>query len=116
MINSQSHHEYVLQMQKFILNKIKEINGHSKINCYDIFLNMNTLRLRTKGKNLMLKLYDSYTFKNSKQVKSKHLIQMLKKIKHPYYMGPSYIVLFSETDAFMYKLGGFETWIESQKD
>lgn len=96
---------------------IKEINSSARENVYnkyDIFLNDQTLRLRRLGLKRMSGIYDSYKLENKETIKTGQLMKLFKSAEYPYYIGNNFVVLFSEKDAFMCKLGGVGTWIESK--
>lgn len=100
-------------LQEFILNTINEAATQNVYNRYDIFLNHDTLRLRRLGLKRMSGIYDNYRLENNEAITSGQLIKLFQNAEYPYYIGENFIVLFSEKDAFMCKLGGVGTWIES---
>ena len=100
-------------LQGYILRQIHE-SGSSDLNRYDIFLNPQTLRLRNRGCNEMSKIYTSYRFKLEEKVTSGHLLKLFEKMEYPYYYGRKRFVLFSEQDAFWFKLAGYDAWIEGK--
>ena len=59
-------------------------------------------------------VYDSYKLENKETVKTGQLMKLFRSAEYPYYIGNNFVVLFSEKDAFMCKLGGVGTWIESK--
>ena len=99
-------------LQLHILNKIQELKGCGEYTRYDLFLNPNTLRLRKRGADQLNKIYTSYMFEIDTTVNSGALLKLYKKMEYPYYIGKKYIVLYSEQDAFIMKLGGFNAWAE----
>ena len=78
-----------------------------------IFLNKHTLRLTSSGYKLFKKHYESWEFEHPPK-KAGQLIELLQKMKFPYYTNSKRLVLFSEEDAFMCKLAGPDGWLESK--
>lgn len=97
-------------LQLHILNKVNELKGYGDYNRYDLFLNTKTLRLRKRGVDALNKLYDHYSF-DIQGVKSGQLLSLYKKMEYPYYIGKKFMILYSEQDAFIMKLGGFDAWV-----
>jgi hypothetical protein len=79
----------------------------------EVFKNTHTLRLTKYGKNLLSKQFDSYEF-DSPKLSGKNLINLLRKMKYPYYIDKSIIVLFTEKDAFLTKLAGAQGWLDGK--
>ena len=100
-------------LQEFILDSINNAAVNNTYNQYDIFLNSDTLRLRRLGLKRMSGIYDSYKLQNDEVLTSGQLMKLFRNAEYPYYIGKDFVVLFSEKDAFMCKLGGVGTWIES---
>ena len=57
--------------------------------------------------------YDAYQFE-SPTLSARNLINLLRKMKYPYYVDKSIIVLFTEKDAFMAKLAGAQGWLDGK--
>ena len=79
----------------------------------EVFKNTHTLRLTKYGKNLLSKQYDAYEFKSPK-LSVNNLINLLRKMKFPYYVDKDVIVLFTEQDAFLAKLAGAQGWLDGK--
>jgi hypothetical protein len=79
----------------------------------EIFKNAHTLRLTKYGKNLLSKKFDAYQFESPK-LSAKNLINLLRKMRYPYYVDKSIIVLFTEKDAFVVKLAGAQGWLDGK--
>lgn len=103
--------EQIDLLQGHILLKVQMRQGCGDYTRYDIFLNHKTLRLRKPGMKILCKMYNHYKFKSNK-IPSNALLKLFKKAKTPYYLGKDAIVLYSEQDAFIFKLGGFDAWTE----
>lgn len=78
-----------------------------------IFLNKKTLRLTSTGYKLFKKHYTCWEFDQPPN-KAGQVIELLKKMKYPYYTNSKRIVLFNEQDAFMCKLAGTEGWLSGK--
>jgi len=79
----------------------------------EVFKNTHTLRLTKYGKNLLSKQYDAYEFESPK-LSVNNLINLLRKMKFPYYVDKDVIVLFTEQDAFLAKLAGSQGWLDGK--
>ena len=79
----------------------------------EVFKNTHTLRLTKYGKNLLSKQFDSYQFESPK-LSGKNLINLLRKMRYPYYIDKDIIVLFTEKDAFLTKLAGAQGWLDGK--
>lgn len=79
----------------------------------EVFKNTHTLRLTKYGKNLLSKQYDAYEFESPK-LSVNNLINLLRKMKFPYYVDKDVIVLFTEQDAFLAKLAGAQGWLDGK--
>jgi len=79
----------------------------------EVFKNTHTLRLTKYGKNLLSKQFDSYEF-DSPKLSGKNLINLLRKMRYPYYIDKDIIVLFTEKDAFLTKLAGAQGWLDGK--
>lgn len=106
--------EEIELLQGYILRQLQEKYPSENLTVYRIFLNYSTLRLRPLGNVLLSKLYDSYPFKMEKtqKIKSRQLVSLYNKMKYPYFLNKQKIVVYSEQDAFILKLGGFDAWTE----
>lgn len=106
-------------LQGMILHKIQALKDHGELTRHDIFINAKTLRLRKHGMSILIKMYDNYKF-DVNRVTTGQLVSLFQKMRHPYYLGPvnkiagRKLVLFSEQDAFMCKLAGFDGWLEGK--
>lgn len=99
--------EKVNAVQDHIVNTISQKNLKDPPSRGQIFLNKKTLRLRAPGKKILCRMYDHYEFTVS-GVTSGDLIILFRQMQYPYYLHNGLLVLFSEKDAFVMKLGGFE--------
>jgi hypothetical protein len=79
----------------------------------EIFKNKHTVRLTKYGKNLLSKQFDAYEFESPK-LSVNNLINLLRKMKFPYYVDKDVIVLFTEQDAFLAKLAGSQGWLDGK--
>jgi hypothetical protein len=79
----------------------------------EVFKNTHTLRLTKYGKNMLSKQYDAYEFESPK-LSVNNLINLLRKMKFPYYVDKDVIVLFTEQDAFLAKLAGAQGWLDGK--
>jgi len=79
----------------------------------EVFKNTHTLRLTKYGKNMLSKQYDAYEFEAPK-LSVNNLINLLRKMKFPYYVDKDVIVLFTEQDAFLAKLAGSQGWLDGK--
>ena len=79
----------------------------------EVFKNTHTLRLTKYGKNMLSKQYDAYEFESPK-LSVNNLINLLRKMKFPYYVDKDVIVLFTEQDAFLAKLAGSQGWLDGK--
>jgi hypothetical protein len=82
----------------------------------NLFFHHAGLRLSYTGYLKFAKVYTSYEFPiiDKKQVSARHLISLTREMGYPYYISAANLVLFSEQDAFMFKLrGGTGFWIQS---
>lgn len=100
-------------MQAHIVANLNEVSSVELTNL-DIFYNKFTVRLTSHGKNRCVKLYDKWEFGLESDFKSGQLIDLFRKMSYPYYLSRSKLILFSEEDAFMAKLAGIDTWLESK--
>ena len=79
-----------------------------------IFLNYSTLRLRKTGRDYMMDVYEYWKFSPPEKITARMLLTLFRKMEHPYYLDKRMVVLFSEQDAFMCKMAGFENWLEGK--
>jgi|TARA_B110000908_G_C10164416_1_gene407645 hypothetical protein len=79
----------------------------------EIFKNKHTIRLTKYGKNLLSKQFDAYEFE-SPRLSVNNLINLLRKMRYPYYVDKDVIVLFTEQDAFLTKLAGSQGWLDGK--
>lgn len=105
---------------KQILNTIRDNNprykNHNDLDLsYHIFKHPSQKRLSFAGLCLLQKHHKSYQFeynvKDDLSIKAR--ISLARKDIHPYYLGATKLILFSETDAIMLKLlgGDVEEWL-----
>jgi hypothetical protein len=78
-----------------------------------MFKNTHTLRLTKTGERVLSKIYDSYTFEPPK-LNGHNLINLLRKMKYPYYIDKKKLVLFTEQDSFLAKLAGAQGWLDGK--
>ena len=83
--------------------KLRAMTSAEVENC--IFRRTNNIRLTYSGMAALSKIANCYTFALDSPLKAKH-IMALSEFKSPYYLSDKYLVLFSEEDALMLKLGG----------
>jgi hypothetical protein len=103
-------------MYKDFQNQItKSLNEQSRLDYKekDIFLNSQTIRLTKRGKNLMCKYYDNWTFE-SPGTKAQNTLSLLRKMTYPYYIDTKHLILFTEKDAFMARLAGAQGWLDGK--
>ena len=79
----------------------------------DVFLNHSTLRLTKKGRRVMIRVYDNWVF-DSDVPNVGDILALYNKMTYPYYVDSKVIILFSKEDAFMCKMAGFGSWLESK--
>lgn len=94
-------------VQQHIYQAIADRKHKTHLEIGQIFLNKHTLRLRAPGNKILVRMYDSYEFK-VEGVKSGDLVTLFRQMQYPYYLHNGKLVLFSEKDAFVMKLGGFQ--------
>jgi hypothetical protein len=78
-----------------------------------VFKNSHTLRLTKTGERVLSKAYDSYSFDPPK-LNGHNLINLLRKMKYPYYIDKKKLVLFTEQDSFLAKLAGAQGWLDGK--
>lgn len=79
-----------------------------------LFQSKDSLRLTKHGKNIFCKNFDHWKFNLDNKITTGQIIHLQRKMKMPYYFDSKLVILFSERDAFMAKLGGVEAWIVSK--
>ena len=80
----------------------------------DLFYNNRTLRLTKRGKGLMTKYYEPWSFE-SPGTSVGNTINLLQKMQFPYYLDNKILVLFTEQDAFMARLAGAQGWLDGKE-
>jgi hypothetical protein len=78
-----------------------------------IFFNVHTLRLTKHGRNLFEAEFEHWCF-DSPGVTSKNLIKLSRVMTYPYYIDRKVLVLFTERDAFLAKLGDTQLWLDGK--
>ena len=79
----------------------------------EIFQNQQSLRLTRKGRNMMQRRYDNWTFEEHGLMAGDQ-IELQRKMTYPYFIDKKMIVLFTERDAFMAKMAGAKGWIDGK--
>lgn len=100
-------------VQQHITYKLSHALGDDLVR-EKIFLNHSTLRLRKLGRDHMINAYDSWKFTPPEKITARILLNLFNKMEHPYYLDKRMVVLFSEQDAFMCKMAGFDNWLEGK--
>lgn len=100
------------QIQKEITHRLN-IQANIDNRPKDLFLNSQTLRLTKRGKTVMSKYYEHWTFE-SPGLKAGNTLQLLRKMTYPYYIDSKQLILFTEKDAFMAKLAGAQGWLDGK--
>lgn len=85
--------------QKFSAVSIEDLND-------EFFLQDSSLRLTYIGYMQIKEVFTPYIFELDCDIKSKHLINLAKTMRYPYYLSRSKLVLFSDSDAVLIKLYG----------
>lgn len=98
---------------QLIQTKLISLMERDHLRVKEVFKNNHTLRLTKYGKNLLSKQFDAYEFESPK-MSANNLILLLRKMKYPYYVDKSIIVLFTEKDAFLTKLAGAQGWLDGK--
>jgi hypothetical protein len=78
-----------------------------------IFLNVHTLRLSKHGRNLFELEFEHWTF-DSPGLTSRNLINLNRVMTYPYYIDRKVLVLFTERDAFLARLGDPQNWLDGK--
>lgn len=98
------------QKQKIELLSLIDIQDEKQ----KVFQSKNSLRLTKYGCSVFQDNFQYYTFNLTTRITSGQIIILQRKMEMPYYFDSKKVVLFSEKDAFMAKLGGIDTWIVSK--
>lgn len=78
-----------------------------------LFYNARTLRLTSAGLQIFKKYYDHWEFRDPPMTAGQ-LLNLLKKMRAPYYTTKNRLILFTEQDAFMCKLAGPKGWLDGK--
>lgn len=78
-----------------------------------VFLNVHTLRLSKHGRILFEREFEYWTF-DSPGTTSGNLIKLSRVMSYPYYIDRKVLVLFTERDAFIAKLGDPQIWLDGK--
>jgi hypothetical protein len=105
--------EKIEHIQQHIVHTLAQ-RTRNDLSRTEIFLNYYTLRLRKYGRDHMAKAYSSWKFDAPTKITSGMLLNLFNKMEYPYYLDKRMVVLFSEQDAFMCKMAGFESWLEGK--
>jgi len=81
---------------------------------YKLFQSKDSLRLTNHGLHVFKDNFTSYTFTLDNQITTGQIIHLQRTMNMPYFFNKKKVVLFSERDAFLAKLGGVEAWIVSK--
>jgi hypothetical protein len=79
-----------------------------------LFQSKDSLRLTKLGCKVFCENFDHWTFLLDNRITTGQIIHLQRKMKMPYYFDTKKVMLFSERDAFMAKLGGVDAWIVSK--
>ena len=99
----------VKEIQEKLLEKLNIEPARFK----EIFQNQQSLRLTRKGRNMLMRRYDSWKFEDH-GLMSGDQINLQRKMTYPYFIDKKMIVLFTERDAFMAKMAGAKGWIDGK--
>ncbi len=102
-----------VEMQKVQIKILKLITDDKNISIKTVFKNTQTLRLTKTGLRLLGKQYDKWTV-DPPVLSAGNLIQLLRKMRYPYYIDKKKMVLFTEQDAFLAKLAGTQGWLDGK--
>jgi hypothetical protein len=80
-----------------------------------IFLNIHTLRLTKYGCVLFRKQFEYWEF-DSPGTTANNMIALHRVMLYPYYIDKDSMILFTERDAFIARLGGPQNWLNGKKD
>ena len=100
-------------MQKIQTKILDLITDDKKLPIKAVFKNTQTLRLTKIGLKLLGKKYDKWIV-DPPVLSAGNLIQLLRKMKYPYYIDKNKMVLFTEQDAFLAKLAGTQGWLDGK--
>jgi hypothetical protein len=103
----------IAEIQNNLIYLLEGYQNNSDLSDTRIFLNKHTLRLTPIGYKLFKTYYTFWEFEHPPN-KAGQLIELLKKMKAPYYTNNKRLVLFTEQDAFMCKLAGTDGWVNSK--
>jgi hypothetical protein len=78
-----------------------------------VFKNTQTLRLTKVGQRILSKSYDSWVFESPK-LNANNLINLLRKMRYPYYIDKDKLILYTEKDAFLAKFAGAQGWLDGK--
>lgn len=98
------------QKQKIDLLSLIDIEDEKQ----KVFQSKKSLRLTKYGCCVFTDNFQYYTFNLISKITTGQIITLQRKMKMPYYFDSKKVILFSEKDAFMAKLGGIDTWIVSK--
>jgi hypothetical protein len=101
------------QIQSVVVKRLRTYNDDSDLEYSQIFYNRHTLRLRTRGKNLMCKHYQFWKLDPLERT-SGNIIALLRKMQYPYFLNSRCLILFNEQDAFMARLAGAQGWLDGK--
>ena len=102
-----------VEMQKIQTKILDLITDDKKLSIKAVFKNTQTLRLTKIGLKLLGKKYDKWIV-DPPVLSAGNLIQLLRKMKYPYYIDKKKMVLFTEQDAFLAKLAGTQGWLDGK--
>jgi|TARA_B110000238_G_C16006896_1_gene387054 hypothetical protein len=78
-----------------------------------VFKNTHTLRLTKVGQRILSKSYDNWVFESPK-LNANNLINLLRKMRYPYYIDKDKLILYTERDAFLAKFAGAQGWLDGK--
>ena len=102
-----------VEMQKIQTKILNLVTDDKKLHIKSVFKNTQTLRLTKIGLKLLSKEYDKWVV-DPPVLSAGNLIQLLRKMKYPYYIDRKKMVLFTEKDAFLAKLAGTQGWLDGK--
>lgn len=80
-----------------------------------LFTNIHTLRLTKYGYSVFKRQYDHWDFE-SPGTSANNMIILHRVMTYPYYIDKDNLILFTERDAFIARLGGPQNWLNGKKD
>ena len=101
------------ETQRKITNSLNQ-QAKAEHNIKDLFLNSHTLRLTRRGKSMMCKYYEHWTFESPGR-SAGNTLNLLRKMTYPYYIDNTHLILFTEKDAFMARLAGAQGWLDGKE-